>query len=873
MRKNILYLSLLAALPAWSANVLTNPGFEAPDNLSGWVAYGGTPGMGVTSEAARSGAQSALLSGRTQTYMGIARDIMNLVETGRGHDLRVWVRTRQNVAATYELGVKRVDGGGTKYLSLDRRDVAPGKWVKLGGYYRHAPTGTVTQLQLYVNGPASGVEFFVDDARLDPPVAYTPSGGAASDYVRASGRNLVVGADNTPVRLLGTNFMAYADESDTADYILGSKRFDREDYLAVKQAGMNVVRLNAWYRLFEDNAAPYVYKQEGWDWLNKQITWAREAGVWIILDMHAPQCGFQGPDYSGAFWSGGSGYGSCQDRLKALWTEIASRYKDEPVIASYDLLNEPDPANHAQWAALAQTLTTAIRGQDSRHLVHVESCFASDCVAPPLVADANALYDFHNYDHWLHSSQFDYGGNLGDSNMRYGDPTSIALPWSSDTSVGALLENPPIPAGTTNWTWYEGSLFTHADPNVIAYVPVLIANQNTGKVTFDDFQVKEYDPAGNLVRVVQNVDLEKKPANPFLLETFDPYLAFTNNSTTQRLSGSTGSRVIESTGHRGSASISISNANGKYLVKLPKLTFSARQGYKYQISGWIKGTNATGGTGALGFQKQNNKSWVTPVAYDKDYLEQALLEYGFQFSLDNNVPINIGEFGQNPNNYTADRGGLAWMADQLDLMAQYGASGQNWDWHSVNWGLYRNLYGYPDPDTLNTSLLALFQAQNTGATGTSGESGGGSGGGEEPPPPPPPAPAGVEVIVDNLDAGFSKVGTWNESSASGEYNASSLVNGTTGNSATWTANLTAAGSYQVMAWWAAASNRVANAPYAVSTAAGPVTVTANQQANGGKWNLLGTWNFNAGANSVTLTHPGGSGLWSSADAVRFVPVP
>ena len=861
----ILCASLAACLApaAWSANVLTNPGFESPNHITGWTGYGGSPTLTATTEAAHSGSQAALVTNRGATSVGIAQSILDKVKAGRGHDFRVWVRVRQNVSASFTLGIKRTDVAGTQYFALDSRTVAPGKWVKLGGYYRHNPTGTASLLQLYVAGPAAGVEFLVDDADLEPPVAYTPTGGAATDYVRALGHNLVVGAENTPLRLLGTNFVAYSDESDVSDSVFNSRNFDREDYAAVKSAGMNVVRLNVWYRLFEDNGKPYVYKQEGWDWLNKQIAWAREAGVYIDLSMMAPQCGYQGLGYTGSFWTGGRAAGSCQDRLKALWTEIARRYKDEPTLASFDLMNETLPANQAQYAAYIQQLIDAVRTQNTRHLVGVQTCFAADCEVPPLVNDANVLYDFHHYDSWLHSSQLAYGGNLGDSNMRYGDPSSRVLPWSSETTAGALWENPPIPSGTTGWTWYEGSQFTMDNASVIAIVPVFIATANTGKVTFDDFQVREYDPAGNLVRVVLNIDMEKAPANPYLLETFDPYLSFTGKTTTQRLSGTTGSRVIETTGHRGSASVSISGAAGKYLVKMPNLTFSGRQGYRYQIAGWIKGANATGGTGALGFQLQNGKSYVTPTAYDKDYLRRSLLTSGIQFSLDHNVPINIGEFGQNPNNYTAARGGLAWMADTLDLMAEYGASGQMWNWHSVNWGLYGNVYVYPDPDSLNQPLLNLFRAQDTGYVATPG---GGSGGGN-------PPPAGTEVIVDNLDPGFAKVGTWTESSAGGEYLGSSYVNGTVGNAATWTAILTAAGNYQVYAWWAASSNRVTNAPYAIATAGGPVTITANQQANGGRWNLLGTYAFNVGAATVTLTHPGGSGLWSSADAVRFVPVP
>jgi endoglucanase len=623
----------------------------------------------------------------------------------------VWVRNRQAVSATYSFGIKLVDGSGTKYLTLDSRTVPAGKWVKLGGYYKHSPTGTVSLAQVYLNGPAVGSDFFIDDARLEPPENYVPTGGVASDFIRASGRQLVVGASNTPIRLLGTNFVAYGDESDVADTVLKSRNFDKEDYAAVRAAGLNVVRLNVWYRLFEENTAPYVYKQEGWDWLNKQIVAARQGGVRILLSMMAPQCGYQGSGYTGTFWTGGNAYGSCQDRLKALWTEIANRYKDEPVIAGFDLMNETLPANNAQYQAYVQTLAGAIRSVNTRHLLDVQTCFASDCTVPPLIADANVMYDFHHYDHWLHASQFSYGGDLGDSNMRYGDASSIVLPWSWDTTPGTLLENTPIPTGTTAWTYYTGSIFTVSDPNVIAAVPVFIANANTGKVTFDDFSITEYDPAGNLVRVVQNIDMEKAPANPYLLETYDPYLSFTGNTTTQRLTGTTGSKVIETTGHRGTASVSISAANGKYLVKMPNLTFSVRQGYKYQISGWIKGTSATGSTGAMGLQLQTNKAYVTRTPYTKAYLEASLLEFGFQFSLNNNVPINLGEFGQNPNNYTAARGGMAWMTDTLSLMAQYGASGMNWNWHSTNWGTYSNLYGYPDADALNQPLINLFKAQ------------------------------------------------------------------------------------------------------------------------------------------------------------------
>lgn len=32
-----------------------------------------------------------------------------------------------------------------------------------------------------------------------------------------------------------------------------------------------------------------------------------------------------------------------QDKLEGLWVKLATKYKDEPVVAAYDLLNEPLP--------------------------------------------------------------------------------------------------------------------------------------------------------------------------------------------------------------------------------------------------------------------------------------------------------------------------------------------------------------------------------------------------------------------------------------------------------------------------------------------------------------------------------------------------
>jgi RHS repeat-associated protein len=89
------------------------------------------------------------------------------------------------------------------------------------------------------------------------------------------------------------------------------------------------------------------------------------------------------------------------------------------------------------------------------------------------------------------------------------------------------------------------------------------------------------------------------------------------------------------------------------------------------------------------------------------------------------------------------------------------------------------------------------------------------------------------------------------------------------NTATWTLNVPATGNYAVYARWTEHPNRATDAKYTVNHAAGATQVTVNQQQGMGAWNLLGTFSFNAGAASVTLTDQANG--YVIADAVSLTP--
>jgi N-acetylmuramoyl-L-alanine amidase len=131
-----------------------------------------------------------------------------------------------------------------------------------------------------------------------------------------------------------------------------------------------------------------------------------------------------------------------------------------------------------------------------------------------------------------------------------------------------------------------------------------------------------------------------------------------------------------------------------------------------------------------------------------------------------------------------------------------------------------------------------------------------------------------DVIVDNSSGSFSASGNWiTGTSSADKYGADYRYRSTAALSdpATWTPNLPSAGNYAVYAWWPAGSNRSASAPYVIKNTGADQTVRVNQQTNGGKWNLLGTYSLAAGtADPVQLSCWTTTGFNVMADAIKWV---
>ncbi|MEJ2405979.1 MAG: Ig-like domain-containing protein [Candidatus Thiodiazotropha sp.] len=87
----------------------------------------------------------------------------------------------------------------------------------------------------------------------------------------------------------------------------------------------------------------------------------------------------------------------------------------------------------------------------------------------------------------------------------------------------------------------------------------------------------------------------------------------------------------------------------------------------------------------------------------------------------------------------------------------------------------------------------------------------------------------------------------------------------------WNLTIPQAGQYELYARWTAHPNRATDATYTVLHDGGETPVSVNQQTNGAKWNLLGTFSFTqSAAYQVTLTDQADG--YVIADGIRLVPI-
>ena len=181
-----------------------------------------------------------------------------------------------------------------------------------------------------------------------------------------------------------------------------------DDIRFIKSAGFNTVRVPLNWRLFVepgDAGRADHFDGEGWRLLDRLVQWCRDAGVRVIVDLHAAPGGQTGVNHDD-----GPGFPLTfyvpRDRQLAiaLWRALAAHFRDEPAVLGYDLLNEPISAysdeNYLdpQLEPLYRDIAAAIRSVDPNHVVLLEGAdWASNFGVFGAPFDANAVYSYHEF--------------------------------------------------------------------------------------------------------------------------------------------------------------------------------------------------------------------------------------------------------------------------------------------------------------------------------------------------------------------------------------------------------------------------------------------------------------------------------------------
>lgn len=192
----------------------------------------------------------------------------------------------------------------------------------------------------------------------------------------------------------------------------------KRDIDSLADWGFNSIRLPLHYNLYtlpieEEKEGAITFLEKGFQMTDDLLKWCAANKMYLILDLHAAPGG-QGKDANisdydetkPSLWESEAN----KKKIIAFWAALAKRYKDEPWIGGYDIINEPnwnftgtningcDENSNAPLRELMVDITKAIREVDKNHLVIIEgNCWGNNYNGIFPLWDENMALSFHKY--------------------------------------------------------------------------------------------------------------------------------------------------------------------------------------------------------------------------------------------------------------------------------------------------------------------------------------------------------------------------------------------------------------------------------------------------------------------------------------------
>ncbi len=268
------------------------------------------------------------------------------------------------------------------------------------------------------------------------------------------------------------------------------------DIINIAKAGANVVRVPFWYRNFmKDEKGTWITENlddnpgiKRLDWI---IEMAEKYGLYVILDMHGCPGGQTKDHVCGSrdeyrLFSDEE----CLETMDLLWDTLSDRYKDTPVVAAYDIMNEPMVYEYCDFVMddvrnqVYDRMIKVIRKNDEKHIITVEGIWWIDTLPLPEESGwENILYQVHMY-----SSDMEEGLM---SLIKYSEAQNIPI------YIGEYADNEfrdlCMKYGVSNTSWSYKGMCTN-DPVWFWYQCSnrLLLNRAVASVVYDSYSAIKF---------------------------------------------------------------------------------------------------------------------------------------------------------------------------------------------------------------------------------------------------------------------------------------------------------------------------------------------------------------------------------------------
>ena len=186
----------------------------------------------------------------------------------------------------------------------------------------------------------------------------------------------------------------------------------QDDIKYLKRTGSNHIRLPFHYKLFTNDL--YMGKRNaGFEYFDRVIEWCRKENLYVLLDMHCAPGGQTGDNIDDSYGYPWLYYSkTAQDEMSEIWVKIAERYKNDPIVIGYDVINEPFahyftkdiPDYNHRLFMVYERMVKDIRKVDKKHTIFLNgSVWAGDFGVFESILDNNVVYEFHKY--WFDINQ------------------------------------------------------------------------------------------------------------------------------------------------------------------------------------------------------------------------------------------------------------------------------------------------------------------------------------------------------------------------------------------------------------------------------------------------------------------------------------